>query len=72
MASFLLGILTGMLIEECIRAMSRRGDRFIKRMEVLPDVVPFDGVRESGCSPNLRDSVKEEFVVLKDENNLSK
>ena len=60
MASFLLGILTGMLIEECIRAMSRRGDRFIKRMEVLPDVVPFDG------------SVKEEFVVLKDENNLSK
>ena len=61
MASFLLGILTGMLIEECIRAMSRRGDRFIKRMEVLPDVVPFDG-----------ESVKEEFVVLKDENNLSK
>ena len=42
MASFLLGILTGMAIEEVCRYCHRRLDRFIKKVQDLPDVVVED------------------------------
>tara|TARA_R100000655_G_C2956814_1_gene188180 strand:+ start:140 stop:316 length:177 start_codon:yes stop_codon:yes gene_type:complete len=42
MASFLLGILCGMAIEECCRFMARKCDKAMKKMEALPDVVPAD------------------------------
>lgn len=42
MASFLLGILCGMAIEECCRFLARKCDKAMKKMEALPDVVPCD------------------------------
>ena len=39
MGYFLLGVLVGMAIEEVCRYGVRKCDRFIKRMEDLPDVI---------------------------------
>ena len=39
MGNFILGVLVGMAIEEVCRYGVRKCDRFIKRMEDLPDVI---------------------------------
>ena len=39
MASFLLGVLCGMAIEEVLRCASRRFDKWVDKMKDLPDIV---------------------------------
>lgn len=56
MASFLLGVLTGMLIEEGCRYCARKCDKWKKQLEDLPDIV------EENKETN-------EVQVLKAENN---
>ena len=64
MASFLLGVLTGMAIEEICRYGYNKLRRFTEAMESLPDV-------DVGGMDN-EDEDKAEVKVLKDENNISK
>tara|TARA_R100000900_G_C3283697_1_gene154279 strand:- start:313 stop:480 length:168 start_codon:yes stop_codon:yes gene_type:complete len=53
MASFLLGVLTGVLIEEVCRYCAKKMDNLKDKIDALPDVVPADG------------EIKDEVEVLK-------
>ena len=63
MASFLLGVLTGMAIEGGFIWTIRKMDRWIERIRDLPDDID---------PPHPCDEVNDEVKVLKDENNISK
>tara|TARA_S200002703_G_scaffold13611_1_gene11935 strand:+ start:8425 stop:8610 length:186 start_codon:yes stop_codon:yes gene_type:complete len=60
MASFLLGVLTGVLIEEVCRWGARKMDNLKDKIDALPDVVPAFGIQDD------KGEVKDEVEVLKE------
>ena len=42
-----------MAIEECCRFLARKCDKVMKKMEELPDVVPFDADAETNETESL-------------------
>ena len=66
MGNFLLGVLVGMAIEEVCRYAGRKCDRYIKRMEDLPDVIDPPHPSEPKYNNEWMDRDNKETETLKE------